>query len=828
MRTGQLPSATPDVFVGRDEEFGKLFDALESSRIVTILGPGGVGKTRFSQEAGRRISVRTGASTAFVDLSGLHAGDDVAGEIAAALSVFEDPPALVILDNCEQITGAVADWIASRPATASTSFVCTSREPLGASGEFLLPLSPLPTDQALLLLRQRAHAAGAESHEGDGSRRLVAALGGLPLAIEFAASRLRAMTPAELVEVVRSHDLTNPVRGVTQRRASLDASFDWSWELLTQQERDDLTCLSPIGQPFAAEEAAALLQEPIGPARLRLRELVDRSLLMVRKVGGVTQYVMLQPIRMAVMRKAREECPELYGLAVRRRAQQWVDAPPTESMTGVIDIVDQVEKIDPTLAVKVAIRTVTRLYLRHHPERARELLDRAIASCPDDLVAERIDLHSTAAAVWASHLHDIGRARAHVERAVSLSERHGVRGAEARNAEGVVALESGDFETAVATFRQAVGLASGSQQALSRANLGVALLQAGRFDDARAELRAALDGDLPASDLTVVRTRHAIAAHWAGHVDEARDAFRRAMEEGDEGVDRVDAQISSLRLGYTFEPPDSERLDPVRALDVTLVEWLRGFGDSADVREKLTEACDPLLYSVACAVVGHGSLKDGRPTDALEYLRRGAGQVPAGEPLLRAAIGRLCRAAATEAGRGREASMWESEVESALGAATAPLLDQAFGSIEEATRRRAEVERRYTPWSWVHVSDLGAPAPLAKSRSATAASPSWTFTTEARMAKLPSGKLLNLSRRGAMRKILWHLVERQRDAPGLATSVDEVFEVGWEGEMLDWDLALARVYNTIAALRGLGFEEILLTHDDGYLLDPTASVVISG
>ncbi|MFF7393927.1 BTAD domain-containing putative transcriptional regulator [Streptomyces scabiei] len=298
-------------FVGRDTDIDTIRDDLTTTRLVTLLGPGGAGKTRLSQEAGEAVapSLPDGvwlAELAPVDdpanvpeavLTALGARETVlrgagAEEMRAAADRQDDPLVrlaehcagrrmLLILDNCEHVVDAAAhlvDQLLQR--CPGLTVLATSREPLGVPGELLRPVEPLTQPHALRLLADRGAAARpgfTVDADPEAAAEICRRLDGLPLAIELAAARLRMLTPRQIADRLddRFRLLTSGSRTVLPRQQTLRAVVDWSWELLDEDERDVLRRLSVFagGCDLAAAEAVC------GPAALEaLGSLVDKSL----------------------------------------------------------------------------------------------------------------------------------------------------------------------------------------------------------------------------------------------------------------------------------------------------------------------------------------------------------------------------------------------------------------------------------------------------------------------------------------------------------------------------------------------------------------------
>ena len=298
--------AERDAFVGRIDDLRALAARLDAgARLLTVVGPGGTGKTRFVRRYGWTWLGDWAGGVYFADLSEARTLDGIQFAVASALGVplgKDDPGArighaiagrgrcLVILDNFEQITeharATVGRWLDQAPDAA---FVVTSRERLHIAGEESFPIEPLPLEiEAIELFVERARAQRPEFVISDGNRaavaELVRLLDGLPLAIELAAARVRVLSPAQLVERMRDRfSLLAGARGAAARQATLRAAIDWSWDLLTPWEQAAFAQCSVFEGGFTLDAAEAVLdlsQWPGAPSAMdAVQELVDKSLL---------------------------------------------------------------------------------------------------------------------------------------------------------------------------------------------------------------------------------------------------------------------------------------------------------------------------------------------------------------------------------------------------------------------------------------------------------------------------------------------------------------------------------------------------------------------
>ncbi|WP_456044190.1 AfsR/SARP family transcriptional regulator [Streptomyces tendae] len=346
-------------FVGRDGDVETLRADLATTRLVTLLGPGGAGKTRLSQEAaeGAGDTARDGvwlAELAPVDdpadvpeavLTAVGARETVlyragAEEMRAVTASEGQDTAverlvehcgrrrmLIVLDNCEHVVDAAARLTEELLARCPhLTVLATSREPLGVRGESLRPVEPLPEPAALRLLADRGAAArpgfrvDADEETAAACAEICRRLDGLPLAIELAAARLRMLTPRQIADRLddRFRLLTSGSRTVLPRQQTLRAVVDWSWDLLDADEREVLGRLSVFagGCDLAAAEAVC------GPAALdALGSLVDKSLVVAapvtdRLTGDGMRYRLLE----TVAEYAGERLDETGGRAAAARA----------------------------------------------------------------------------------------------------------------------------------------------------------------------------------------------------------------------------------------------------------------------------------------------------------------------------------------------------------------------------------------------------------------------------------------------------------------------------------------------------------------------------
>ena len=314
------PAEPPTSFVGREDELAELRTVLGKHRLVTITGAGGVGKTRLALRA------LQGTRAAFVNLSSLAPGtsaEAIAREVAAALGMVEPAgpnplgaiashlatsPTVVVLDNCEHLLDGAASVAESISGTDDGGVLATSRERLGVPAEQVVQLDPLPQEAAVRLFSDRAelHLASARL-DGDRVTQLCQALEGVPLAIELAAARLRALSLDDLLERLgQAAELLGSGARSTNRHRSLRATLDWSYNLLTRDEQALYRCLGAFRGPFGLAAAEQLAPDP-PKAAAAIAHLVDASLVIRRTPDRYGQLDLVHVDALERLRSAGEE-----------------------------------------------------------------------------------------------------------------------------------------------------------------------------------------------------------------------------------------------------------------------------------------------------------------------------------------------------------------------------------------------------------------------------------------------------------------------------------------------------------------------------------------
>ena len=310
-----IPTPTTS-FVGRSSELERIDELLmqEGARLVTLTGPGGIGKTRLAIEAARQEADRFQGGAVFVPLDGI--GDSalvlptLAGELGrepgsdpleALVAHLRTRSLLLVLDNFEHVIDAATALGVLLERVSELKVLVTSRELLRLRGEHELAVPPLAIDrEAIALFRERAAAASQADLGPDDLlvlEEICRRLDGVPLAIELAAPRLRVLTPVQLLERLEERFALTGPRDAPARQRTLEAAIDWSYELLAPEERRLFDQLGVFRGSFMLEAATSVCELPPGSDLLELlASLLDKS--MVYRVSDEgPRFAMLGMIR---------------------------------------------------------------------------------------------------------------------------------------------------------------------------------------------------------------------------------------------------------------------------------------------------------------------------------------------------------------------------------------------------------------------------------------------------------------------------------------------------------------------------------------------------
>jgi predicted ATPase/DNA-binding CsgD family transcriptional regulator len=399
---GSVHGLTPALtsFVGRTGEVAEVAGLLRQYRLVTVTGPGGVGKTRLAGEVARQVAGRFADGVWLVELARVQEPALLQVAVATALGLRQAPGTsilnsliallarqqlLLVMDNCEHMLAAAAELCGTLlPAADDVRILATSREPIGVAGEARYRLPPLalpnpddqgeiPASEAVTLFVDRARQADAHftlsRESGLVVARLVERLDGMPLAIELAAARVEALGVRQLADRLDDRLLTGTDRLAPDRHRSLAATAEWSYQLLGEQEREVFRKLAIFPGPFTLEAAEEVAGIDTGSAVLRL---VDCSLLAAPRTGrdGQARYVMLETLRTYAGRQLTEAGEEPrantalagYALRVAERAAAGLETSAAELTAAAwLDAEDATVHQGLTWALEQAPATALRL-----------------------------------------------------------------------------------------------------------------------------------------------------------------------------------------------------------------------------------------------------------------------------------------------------------------------------------------------------------------------------------------------------------------------------------------------------------------------------------
>ncbi|MGI5206024.1 BTAD domain-containing putative transcriptional regulator [Spirillospora sp. CA-108201] len=564
----RLPAAL-DELIGREEAARRGRSLLAEHRLVTLAGPGGVGKTRLAVEIASRSVADHPDGVWMVELAG---ADDVAGQVARALGLREESAgsplanalrgrrALLVLDNCEHVLEPVAELAGRLLAGApGLRVLATSREPLGIAGERLELVPPLDLpgretapdalreSSAVRLFVVRASAASPGFVLDAGTAPWVAAicrrLDGVPLALELAATRVRALGVRELAERLddRFRVLAGGRHGGPARQRTLRAVIDWSWELLTGPERIALRRLAVHAGGCTLDAAEAVCGTGVDV----LARLVDRSLVVRTEEG---RYRLLETVAAYALERLREAGEEdefrrrhvLHYTGLAEEASERLRGPEQGHWLKLLDV--EAVNLRAALANGAGFRLVNALawywYLRGRFGEARRAFAEAVSAHPQAsparteaatwltaftmLVGEGVDSEELRQAALAEHDDPLAKARAEW----LLSHVHW--------AYGDLALNERRVDRALAVFLEqedrwftAAALATRAKQAVGHGDLAAMERDAVRSAALFAELGDPW-GRLEASDALVRRAE--ITGDYDGAARLLRDGLRLAEE----------------------------------------------------------------------------------------------------------------------------------------------------------------------------------------------------------------------------------------------------------------------------------------------------------
>lgn len=810
-----------NTFIGRENELAKVVDRLTAgARLITVLGIGGIGKTRFAAEVAHRwLTADPNRTARKVDLSAVRSSEDV---VLLLEPLAEESLDLVVLDNFEQLlpecAGLLPPWLEAVP---NTRVLVTSRAPLRLSMEERVELPTLSSEEGRRLFEETVERLGAPlaTTERSAAAEITQRLDGIPLAIELVAARAPILGAAQILERLSLALMNRGAVDRPRRQATMESTIEWSWALLNETERTVLSQSTVFAGSFTLEAAEAVLGRD---ALDTLQSLREHSLLRcedARGPGG-RRLRHFEVVR-AFARDRLDDAERLerlhadYYVALAEREAERLAGPEGEAAQATLGV--EMENLsaaehrfrdsDPETAARILVALHVLFTLRGPFEAFLTSISRGV-----DLAEKsgRADIASKAHIARAEALvfrRRQAEAGEDLERALELAESAGSieLKAHAYRWMGVSAREDGRDVDAERLLRKAMAASMESGNVLLEARCASHLGTLRRFqlrdDEAQSYYEHALEkhrsiGNAHGEMVILGNIGHLHAA--SGRLESAEEAYREALIRRPGSIDRRSEAIVLAHLGG--------------------VEARLGRLEEAEqhIRRALTtfeELLDGPMEALTRAQLGTIDASRGRIEDAEDWFAKTPALVAPESGWSKACqvlhgLVDVARAAhASERGRVEEAQRCIDRAELALREARDAM---EVGAVHSDHVRQA-VERLQAA-----LLD-GRPETNTRKTSLTIAADGTWFA-------LDTEEPIDLSRRAPLARVLRHLLDRRLAAPHEIVKVQDLIEQGWHGEVVLPEAGKTRVYSAIAALRRFGLKEAVLTREGGYLLDPSLPV----
>jgi predicted ATPase len=870
-------------FIGRVDDLACLLRFFEAgARIVTIVGPGGIGKTRLAEEFVAREAAlyarAGGGGVVFCDLVGAVSSHDVSLRLAAALQHVDGfmthaSPAelgralrrrkrmLLVLDNFEQLVTTAGETIVLWAQQAQRAhFLVTSRIALGIPGEQLWPLEPLSEREAGELFVRRAQLLRPSLRIAERDASLVAdivrKLEGMPLGIELAAARIgvlsldalreRLRSPLSVLGSSREHEASD------ERHSSMRRVIEDSFRLLSDDARACLCACAVFQGAFPLETIEAVC--PLRSTLACIESLVHHSLLRTRESGRELRFTLFEPVREFALEQLGDDAVRLrhqHAIVYAARAEAILDrgvdalavATPQASLDesdyvaahsvllGRNDAADSVRALSialllaPMMAARGRLRECAKLLETTHapPAGARgELARRLLLAKAHVELGRRADARDALTTI-ASEAHVEGDHLTEGEATLGLSELIEHDG----DTTGARAL----IGRALRLFARASARATGSAHARTLSmltadafvRLGHGLRREGKLGEATSSFAEAITRYREAA-LESANERLAFALYEAAVVAMFRQEYDAARASYDAGL-ALARQAHARSAEGTNWSGLGILAQELGDLDRALECHTESVSVARETENLFGEGS--ALYYLACTYAERGQDEDARRVALQSRTVFQRISVPRYEALNHG----LAAVLATRAGDGagaRSALELAERAANACASETSLVATLAIHRMHVEPRRSLERARAIAQ---KHLNDDPRLAlRLLEARAAAhgrRAAASLTIRHEARTFRLPNSRCdVDLGRRDAIRRILWALARRRIDSPGEPMALDEVLAAGWPGERMAYQAGANRVYVALNTLRKLGLGEHLLTRDRGYCLSSALSVVV--
>ncbi|MEO7112048.1 MAG: AAA family ATPase [Polyangiaceae bacterium] len=885
--------ATADPLVGRIAERAQLRRRIidDKQKLITIWGPGGIGKTRLARELihDANTLVFSGGIFTCALVSAMRAGDLVAivaraiGLSASTARSHEDRLArigralaargrtLVLLDNVEQIVAetcaALSAWMMIAP---ETTFIATSRELLGVSGESPCELAPLnvprtdaevETSDAVELLVRRARDVRPDFEADPRTlREIVSRLDGIPLAIELAAARLAVLSARQLALRLDRRFEVLAVRhgGAEARQRTLRGAIDWSWELLDEAEQHALAELSVFHGAFDLDAAEAVLDHPAAAASV-IHALRSKSLIVSHPAdtpGGAPRFSLFESIRDYSLEKlgdrrsevqarhakyfihAAEERAALVDGLAGEEALRWL----TREQPSLVTLVDRYLAENTPQAAELALRAVLALepMLSIHGANMLvvDLLARIETVCALENFSDAMRLRFLEARASSllvlGHLQEAGRATGDAQRiAREVGEIHHAR---VLTIAAYIQQAQGHQEQAMNTAQAALALAEAigarREQGTSLAYIGLVLHVRDQFSEALVHYERALAIHLEVGHLRAeIRTR-ARLAFLMQDLGRPEDAIAQC-EEARRVEEKLESrQLNGLLLGYIGNFRRAQgRISEARDHYSRAVQLLRRAGD------RRFEATFTMDDGIACLLDADHETAATQLALAAKIIdevgdARLSTLIAGYELMTQAGLGDVeaARAAFDRA---------NAYVASVNDPATQSLLELQAAQLDVASSKHAspKIRERLLARARAIVAQL--PKPILGEHRRIAVHLLQRELDQAELTKNtllvmrdgskirpPGSAWVDLVAHPSTQRVLAMLVHRRIASPNASVASADLIEGGWPGEKVVASAAANRLRVLLTWLRTNGLRDLLKSDRGAYWLDSGAPIAI--